>query len=356
MAAFRESNLPVLLCSEAGGEGRNFQFCKRMLHYDLPLDPVELEQRIGRLDRIGRQQPVEILYFRERDAAPDVARLYEKLGLFERPGAGLDPALAALRPALETACANATPLDEEALVEEVEAARRGVASALTRVLYRDAYTPEQASSVLMRVPPDLEEQTRTYCVAAAQDLGFEVVEKSDVALYYIEIGAESTVDGLPGVAGGGRFLGTFDRSEALSHEEMDFFASGHPLVEGLLLELEDGVRGRAALIELPEGTLPGAGMLCVSKQGPSWEALVFDERGVPRPEWLAPLFKALPQARDARMEGGNEPVDWTDWAACAERVRALAASPRCPSGLVAAAYFRESVPRAGPGHLVPSPG
>jgi ATP-dependent helicase HepA len=68
VARFRETRAPLLISSEAGGEGRNFQFCERMVHYDLPADPVLLEQRIGRLDRIGRTRPVEIVYFRHRDA------------------------------------------------------------------------------------------------------------------------------------------------------------------------------------------------------------------------------------------------------------------------------------------------
>jgi ATP-dependent helicase HepA len=75
VARFRESSLPVLLCTEAGAEGRNFQFCARMVHYDLPLDPILLEQRIGRLDRIGRARDVEIVYFRCAKSQPDVARL-----------------------------------------------------------------------------------------------------------------------------------------------------------------------------------------------------------------------------------------------------------------------------------------
>ena len=70
LARFRETDAPLLLCSEAGGEGRNFQFCDRMLHFDLPDDPIQLEQRIGRLDRIGRNKPVEIVYFRAAASSP----------------------------------------------------------------------------------------------------------------------------------------------------------------------------------------------------------------------------------------------------------------------------------------------
>ncbi len=46
----------TLVCSEIGSEGRNFQFAHHLILFDLPLNPDLLEQRIGRLDRIGQQQ------------------------------------------------------------------------------------------------------------------------------------------------------------------------------------------------------------------------------------------------------------------------------------------------------------
>ncbi len=50
----------VMLCSEIGGEGRNLQFCSTMVNYDLPWNPMKIEQRIGRIHRIGQTRPVHI--------------------------------------------------------------------------------------------------------------------------------------------------------------------------------------------------------------------------------------------------------------------------------------------------------
>ncbi|MDP7032764.1 MAG: helicase-related protein, partial [Gemmatimonadota bacterium] len=58
---------PILIATECGGEGRNFQFARRLVLFDLPWNPVLVEQRIGRLDRINRRAPVEIVYFRPAD-------------------------------------------------------------------------------------------------------------------------------------------------------------------------------------------------------------------------------------------------------------------------------------------------
>src|SRR5438034_6597990 len=51
----------ALLLTHSGTEGRNLQFCHRLVNFDLPWNPMEIEQRIGRLHRIGQQQPCGIL-------------------------------------------------------------------------------------------------------------------------------------------------------------------------------------------------------------------------------------------------------------------------------------------------------
>ncbi len=55
-----EDGAQALICSEIGGEGRNFQFAHHLVLFDLPLDPEVLEQRIGRLDRIGQTETIRI--------------------------------------------------------------------------------------------------------------------------------------------------------------------------------------------------------------------------------------------------------------------------------------------------------
>ena len=69
----------LLICSEIGSEGRNFQFAHRLVLWDLPLDPDLLEQRIGRLDRIGQQHDISIHIVAATDSAQHVlARWYDE--------------------------------------------------------------------------------------------------------------------------------------------------------------------------------------------------------------------------------------------------------------------------------------
>lgn len=60
VASFRDE-VDVMLCSEVGGEGQNLQFCHRLINFDLPWNPMLIEQRIGRIHRIGQREPVEVI-------------------------------------------------------------------------------------------------------------------------------------------------------------------------------------------------------------------------------------------------------------------------------------------------------
>ena len=57
---FRDGSAQVLLSTESGGQGLNLQFCHRLVNYDLPWNPMRIEQRIGRIHRYGQERPVEI--------------------------------------------------------------------------------------------------------------------------------------------------------------------------------------------------------------------------------------------------------------------------------------------------------
>ncbi|MDN3684215.1 helicase-related protein [Vibrio sinaloensis] len=58
--AQEEGGAQVLICSEIGSEGRNFQFANQLVMFDLPFNPDLLEQRIGRLDRIGQHRDIDV--------------------------------------------------------------------------------------------------------------------------------------------------------------------------------------------------------------------------------------------------------------------------------------------------------
>ncbi|MGQ0662284.1 MAG: DEAD/DEAH box helicase [Pseudomonadota bacterium] len=84
IAAFRDL-VPVLLATESGGEGRNLQFCNTLVNFDIPWNPMAIEQRIGRIDRIGQERDVFVFNLATRGTLEDeVLRILdEKINMFE---------------------------------------------------------------------------------------------------------------------------------------------------------------------------------------------------------------------------------------------------------------------------------
>jgi SNF2 family DNA or RNA helicase len=78
-------HLPVLLSTEAAGEGRNLQFCRVLVNFDLPWNPQRIEQRIGRIHRIGQNQPVDIFNLAAQGTIEEFVLdiLDRKLNMFE---------------------------------------------------------------------------------------------------------------------------------------------------------------------------------------------------------------------------------------------------------------------------------
>jgi ATP-dependent helicase HepA len=316
VARFRASDGPSLLVStESGGEGRNFEFCTRLVLFDLPWKPSVVEQRIGRLDRIGRRIPVEIVYFRPpRGIGADVVRLFEALGLFREPLAGLEPQLAHVEGALEEVALDpAASLAGErfdALVNEAHAARTRIREAAYQQLHRDPYRSDMAAGILARVPAGLDALNEEVVVTASIGLGFTIERPRGRRIFAIELGSGSLVDGLPGVPGGSSYVGTFDREEAVEEETLDFFASGHPLVEGILAHFEESAIGRVARFEMAIGSDQGEGLVAIYKNGPTFDVVAIDSTGRTRPEWEAAFRKRPINARPLSDTSRTEDRSW----------------------------------------------
>ena len=135
-----------------------------------------------------------------------------------------------------------------------------------------------------------------------------------------------------------RFLGTFDRAEAVANETIDFFASGHPLVEGILAELEDGPRGRTALVQI-EGDREVSGLLALYRQAgeSELEIVAVDGRGRARPDLAARLIDRV--AEDDLLRGSRaESRKWarqSSWKPNIERLAAALGRDEKPQAVAA---------------------
>ncbi|NIL99438.1 MAG: DEAD/DEAH box helicase family protein [Acidobacteria bacterium] len=317
VAQFRLPTGPSMLIStECGGEGRNFEFCTRLVLFDLPWNPMVVEQRIGRLDRIGRTIPVEIVYFVPPDGlGAAIARLHESLGLFREPLGGLERELAHVEPVIEQLALEAefSPSHERfnEVVAEAREAQGRIQAAAYHELHRNPYRAELGDGILARVPPDLEELTADVVLGAAEQLEMHVETLRGDARYAIELGTRARVESLPGIAAGASFIGTFDREEAVRDESIDFFASGHPLVEGILAHLEESPLGRVGLLHtrLPGGKA-GLGLAGLYKEGPQFHAVVVDADGRRREDWERALMRRPLKSRRVRSDDVTSQPGW----------------------------------------------
>jgi superfamily II DNA or RNA helicase len=94
---FKEGKAEILLCTDAAAEGLNFQFCGALINYDMPWNPMRVEQRIGRIDRIGQtheQMQIVNLHLDGTVEADVYRALKGRIAMFEQVVGKLQPILA----------------------------------------------------------------------------------------------------------------------------------------------------------------------------------------------------------------------------------------------------------------------
>jgi superfamily II DNA or RNA helicase len=113
---FRDGDFDVMLATRVAGEGLDFEFCSAVVNYDLPWNPMEVEQRIGRIDRFGQQEEkIHILNFRTPGTIETdiIARVHERIGVFTASIGELEPILRAELPNLRRTMFDFTLSSEE---------------------------------------------------------------------------------------------------------------------------------------------------------------------------------------------------------------------------------------------------
>jgi len=255
----------ILICSEIGSEGRNFQFAHHLVLFDLPVNPELLEQRIGRLDRIGQTETVNIHVPVVKGSSDELlARWYsEGLDAFEHPLKGASTLLASLGPELKGLQETEEPscfedfLKRSALMKEQVS--QDLSSGHDRLLELGAPSSESAQTLIEHISnadhdPDFEK----FVIRLFDYLGLEVEDLS-LRSYIFKKGerlsedfAEFPEDGLSV---------TFDRDFALAREDIALITPDHPLFRDaieVLLSREQGncsfahwktARGKTMLLE-----------------------------------------------------------------------------------------------------------
>ena len=301
---------------------------------------VAVEQRIGRLDRIGRELPVEIVYFPPpAGVGRDVARLYETLGLFREPLAGLEPELATRRrPRSSSRRSRTRRLGASRGALRLDRPRRrarrspGFARRPSASCTATRTGRSWRSAILARVPPELDALNEDVVLRPASGCGCASREHTAAATS-VDRARQRRPRGQPARGPRRRRASSarFDREEAVADERLDFFASGHPLVEGVLAHLEESPLGRVGVVHVAIGSASGRGLVAFYKDGPRFEAVAVDEAGRPRPEWAAALRTRPLRTRRIAPETLRAP----GWAAAIRRMATGLDPARRPVMLVA---------------------
>lgn len=124
VAAFRDDrNCRVLVCTDVAAEGVDLQFCRLVVNYDLPWNPMRIEQRIGRIDRIGQcSKRIMVWNFVHKNTidALILTRLAKRIGVFESTLGGTEEILGQVRKLEDVLLSKHLTAEEEArLIEEV---------------------------------------------------------------------------------------------------------------------------------------------------------------------------------------------------------------------------------------------
>ncbi|MFV2124840.1 DEAD/DEAH box helicase [Micromonospora sp. LOL_013] len=105
MANFREGGYDIVVATKVASEGLDFEFCSVLINYDLPWNPMEIEQRIGRIDRIGQaEQKVVIINFTTPGTIESdiLERVLARIGIFEHAIGALEPIIESMWPDVES--------------------------------------------------------------------------------------------------------------------------------------------------------------------------------------------------------------------------------------------------------------
>jgi ATP-dependent helicase HepA len=269
----------ILICSEIGSEGRNFQFAHHLVLFDLPLDPELLEQRIGRLDRIGQKSEIHVhVPFVSGSAMEVLVRWYhEGLNAFETNLEGGSELLERFG-ARVYALARRFPEGKESpqadlrhLIEDTSRAHREITRRLQdgrdRLLELNSFRPRVAAAIVSDIRHEDADRALDEFMLSVFDYYSLNVEELAPRTYRLG-SAGILTDSFPGIPADGLSV-TADRQRALAREDLQFLTWDHPLVTGALDLLLGSEKGNSSFVRIINASPP----TYTSKRFSYWNAL-----------------------------------------------------------------------------------
>src|SRR5262249_25527629 len=240
-----DGNVRFMVSTESGGEGINLQFCHVLVNYDLPWNPMRIEQRVGRIYRFGQTKRVQVYNFRTKETVEDkiYGFLEQKIDIAAKALAGVtgeDPEdikasmLGQLESEVDYNAIYKRAIVEQNIEQSKEEIEEGVKKAqlayeiATNSLFRDVsgysfanYERELKADIDLEALKELTERFLQH--------HHRQVQKKDGLMEFL------TPEDMRGPGIDERFTKvTFDRKAAIDNPDLTFFALGHPFVDSML--------------------------------------------------------------------------------------------------------------------------
>ncbi len=252
----------ILLCSEIGSEGRNFQFAHHLVLFDVPFHPELLEQRIGRLDRIGQKKDIHIHvpYLVGSPQSLLVRWYHEGLNAFNTnlEGGNLISKLFSerlLTIAKKSSFKEANS-DLEVLISETghfqNELKKNLAEGRDRLLEMNSFRPKVSKKLIQQIQAEDKDTSLENYLTEVFD-HFNVEMEDLAARTYLLHPASFNSEVFPSIPQDGIQV-TFDRKRALSREDVSFLSWDHPLTTGAIDMVLSSTMGSAS-----NGVIRGTG-------------------------------------------------------------------------------------------------
>ncbi|GAA0880682.1 RNA polymerase-associated protein RapA [Algoriphagus jejuensis] len=244
----------ILLCSEIGSEGRNFQFAHHLVLFDLPFHPELLEQRIGRLDRIGQKKDItiHIPYIKGTPQELLVRWFHEGMDAFNANLEGgnviskrFSHRLLAIS---QMASFEAAESELAALISETadyqKVLKQNMAEGRDSMLEMNSFRPKVAERLISRIKEeDKDPALETYLTKVFRHFDIEMEDLA--ARTYLLHPASFSAEVFPAIPKEG-VQATFDRQRALSREDVSFLTWDHPMATGAIDKVLSSSLGTAS--------------------------------------------------------------------------------------------------------------
>lgn len=272
-----ESEYRFMICDESGGEGRNFQVADYIIHCDLPWSPAMLEQRIGRLDRIGRDNSrnvVSVVIHSENSLENDLFNVYNQgLNIFNASLCGMEIAFEQIHSRIETALKNDVQYGLSSVVDEIKILAEQMNKEIEKERYFDLARQldidlqRKLEKLIIHFTDNDGAELMNTMLAWPQMAGFRGISVSNafkdgskvVSIDTTNISEKSMENTLyfpprmDEIIRRSKYKndirGTFSRTAAVKHENLTFFAPYNPLFDSITTNAEECYKGRCVALK-----------------------------------------------------------------------------------------------------------